>query len=276
VTQKETAPSVHLSDFPVVDNRLIDKLLEERMQLAQTISSMVLSLRKRSNIRVRQPLSKIIIPLDDNALKNQIKQVEDLIQNEVNIKNIVFIDENDKMLVKNVKPNFKSLGPRYGKMMKQIADVITGLPTEMINRFEKERSLTIKVQGIDVILGNNDIEVFTEDIPGWVVQSEGKLTIALDITLDDNLINEGLARDFINKVQNLRKEKQYEVTDRIAIKVEKNDMLNEAIQSKYSYICSETLADQLSIVEKNAMTEADLLVLNDELSVNVEIKRIKK
>lgn len=241
-TNLEPFNSVHMSSFPEINEDHIDKSLEERMQMAQQISSMVLSLRKRSNIRVRQPLQKIIIPVTDEKHRLQLEKVSDLIRNEVNIKEIDFIDAFNDMLVKKAKPNFKSLGPKYGKLMKEIAAFAQNMSREEILKFELAKQISTAIDCEIVQFEENDLEIITEDIPGWVVSSEGALTVALDITITAELALEGIARDFVNRIQNLRKELGFDVTDRINIFVQKNDALYGAIAYKKEYICSETLA----------------------------------
>jgi isoleucyl-tRNA synthetase len=273
-TRLEPFESVHLSEFPQVMTVQIDKALEERMQMAQQISSMVLSLRKRSNIRVRQPLQKIMIPVSGPAMQEQIGRVSDLIRNEVNIKEIIFIEEHNTTLVKKGKPNFKALGPRYGKLMKEIASRVQGMNQEDILDFERHRQLTFRIGNEEVTLQEGDLDIFTEDIPGWVVATEGMQTVALDITITDELALEGVARDFVNRVQNLRKELDYDVTDRIVIYVEKNGVLESAIEYKYDYICSETLAEKINRTEEGVLGNGFLFELDEAVQVPVKIEKV--
>ncbi len=271
-TQREQCASVHMTQFPKPNAHQIDKALEERMQMAQSISSMVLSLRKRSNIRVRQPLQKIMIPVANGQTRQQLERVADLISNEVNIKEIEYIPAQNDMLVKKAKANFKVLGPRYGKLMKQIAGSVAQFSREEIAQYEQQGSLHLTVQGETVVLQQGDLDVITEDIPGWVVASEKNLTVALDVTITKELELEGVARDFVNRVQNLRKELGFNVTDRISIVCEKNDHLMDAIVYKNDYICSETLADQIQWVDQGTISsDAHLFELNDTISVPVQI-----
>jgi isoleucyl-tRNA synthetase len=272
-TRIEGVESIHLSKFPQVNTAQIDKALEERMQLAQTISSMVLSLRKRSNIRVRQPLQAIMIPVSGPEKAAQLALVSDLIRNEVNIKEISFIEEQNSMLVKRAKPNFKTLGPRYGKMMKEIAAWVQGLTQHQISSFEQEQTLTCLIGSETVVLEPLDLDIITEDIPGWVVASEGTLTVALDITITEELAREGVARDFVNRIQNLRKELDFDVTDRINIFVEKNDVLFAAIAYKYNYICSETLADEIAWKETGEIPDSFTFELEEDLAIPLYISR---
>ena len=221
ITKKESIVSVHLSDFPKYNEEEVDKKLEERMQLAQQISSMVLSLRKKSNIRVRQPLNKIMVPVLSSSFKEQLQKVENLILHEVNIKEMEYLSEDSDTLVKKIKPNFKTLGPRYGKIMKQLANAITQMEQSEIAQLEKDGIFKIDIDGIEAEFNLQDVEIFAQDIPGWAVANEGLITVALDITINDELYREGIARDFVNRVQNLRKETDFDVTDNILIKVEK-------------------------------------------------------
>ncbi|HFB61529.1 MAG TPA: isoleucine--tRNA ligase, partial [Bacteroidetes bacterium] len=255
------AASVHLTDFPVADESQVDKLLEERMELAQKISSMILSLRKKTNIRVRQPLNKVLIPVLDEHFKKQVQAVEDLILSETNIKQIEYITGDSEVLVKKVKPNFKTLGPRYGKIMKQLAGMIMKLEQADIRKLENGETLHWEVNGQPVEISPEDVEISTQDIPGWSVATLDNLTVALDITVTDELKKEGLARELVNRIQNMRKEKGLEVTDRISLQIERSDATYDAIQSFKDYICTETLAD-LSLVENpqnNGFEEVELI-----------------
>jgi len=273
VTGKNKAESVHLADFSVADTSMVDKGLEERMQLAQKISSMVLSLRKQHRIRVRQPLQRIMVPLDAEGLKENIEAVKNLILSEVNIKNIEYISS-EGVLVKKVKANFKALGPRYGKLMKQLASVLPGLSQSQIAEYERHRALTITVDGEQVDLTEGDLEVVTDDIPGWVIASDGSLTIALDITITGELRDEGLARELVNRIQNIRKDKGFEVTDKIALTIEKNEALNNAINHNNAYICSETLATSLQLTEQIEPSGRIVVDLADELQAAISVTRL--
>jgi isoleucyl-tRNA synthetase len=235
--------SVHLTDFPVADETMIDKDLEERMELAQQISSMVLSLRKKSNNRVRQPLNKIMIPVLNEKFKKQVQAVEKLILSEVNVKTIEYMTEDNGVLVKKIKPNFKALGPRYGKLMKQIAAAVNGFSQDDIKKLEQEKEYLLTIDGQEVLITPEDVEISTEDIPGWIVANQGNLTVALDISITPELKQEGLARELVNRVQNIRKDTGLEVTDHIVLTIEKNENTEEAFTSFKNYICSETLAE---------------------------------
>ena len=272
-TGKNTAESVHLTDFPVADTQLIDKALEERMEAAQLISSLVLSLRKKANIRVRQPLSKIMIPVANEEMKAQLDKISHLIMSEVNIKGIEFLAPDNNILVKNVKPNFKTLGRKYGKQMKQIQTYFANMSQDEIHAYEKNNGTHLDVDGIDVELTLEDALISTQDIPGWAVTSEGNYTVALDMTITDELFCEGLARELVNRVQTLRKSTGLEVTDRIEIFVEKNEQLEKAIAKFGDYICGETLASTITV--KDQLTGED--VLEDELTENVKVRlKIRK
>jgi len=273
ITGKINAESVHLTDFPKYNEAYIDKDLEERMQMAQKISSMVLSLRKRNNLRVRQPLNKIMIPVKDDRVKQQIMAVESLILSEVNVKQIDYLDESNNMLVKRIKPNFKTLGPRYGKLMKQISQKISEFTQDDINKIETEERylLTIDNENVEILI--SDVEIITEDIPGWVVTNMGNITVALDITLTDKLIEEGLARELVNRIQNIRKDFNFEVTDKISVEIEKNNQITMAINNNYSYICSETLAENFSVVDKIDNSDKIEVELIDELKVFMRISK---
>ena len=270
VTGRNKAESVHLTDFPEANTSFIDKALEERMEAAQLISSLVLSLRKKANIRVRQPLSKIMIPVANEEMKAQIEKVSHLIKSEVNIKDIEFLSPDNNILVKNVKPNFKTLGKKYGKQMKQIQAYFTNMSQEEIHAFEKNGGTHLNVDGVDVELTLEDALISTQDIPGWAVTSEGDLTVALDMTITDELMQEGLAREMVNRVQNLRKTGGFEVTDRIELLIEKNEKTDAAVAKFSDYICNETLAT-ITMVD-TLDVEAEELVEG----INVRLKIQKK
>jgi isoleucyl-tRNA synthetase len=270
VTGRNKAESVHLTDFPVANTTFIDKALEERMEAAQLISSLVLSLRKKANIRVRQPLSKIMIPVANEEMKAQIEKVSHLIKSEVNIKEIEFLSPDNNILVKNVKPNFKTLGKKYGKQMKQIQAYFTNMSQDEIHAFEKNGGTHLNVDGIDVELTLEDALISTQDIPGWAVTSQDDLTVALDMTITDELMQEGLAREIVNRVQNLRKTGGFEVTDRIELLIEKNDKINNAVAKYGDYICNETLA---TITEVDALEGVEAEELVEGINVKLKIQK---
>ena len=261
VTKRYDSESVHLTDFPEAQMIYIDRDLEERMQLAQNISSLVLGLRKKVNIRVRQPLQKIMVPVLDEKFRQQLQGVEQLILSEVNVKELEYLTDTAGVLVKKIKPNFKSLGPKYGKLMKQISGAIATFSQEDIAIIESQGSYTITIDDQNIELKAEDVEILSEDIPGWLVASEGRITVALDITITDQLRHEGIARELINRIQNLRKEKGFEVTDKIELSVQKHSKITDAILNNNEYICSETLAVKLNYSE----------VLEDPLKVEVDI-----
>ena len=270
VTGHNKAESVHLTDFPVADKTFIDKALEERMEMAQLISSLVLSLRKKANIRVRQPLSKIMIPVANEEMKAQIEKVSHLIKSEVNIKDIEFLSPDNNILVKNVKPNFKTLGKKYGKQMKQIQAYFANMSQEEIHQFEKNNGTHLNVDGVDVELTLEDALISTQDIPGWAVTSEGDLTVALDMTITNELMQEGLAREIVNRVQNLRKTGGFEVTDRIELLIEKNEKTATAVKQYGDYICNETLA---TITEVDALDGVETEELVEGINVKLKIQK---
>jgi isoleucyl-tRNA synthetase len=240
------------------------------MSLAQQITSMALALRKKERIRVRQPLQKIMIPVDSQLMKEQINSVSGILISELNIKEIEFIPSDSEILTKKIKPNFKNLGPKFGKDMKLIASKVNQFTSEDIKRIEKETSYKISDK---ITIDISDVEISSADIPGLQVMSQDGITVALDVSVSEELKKEGLAREFVNRIQNVRKEKAFDVTDKISIVVEKNVVLEKAITDNLSYICGETLADSLEI---NAVNNNDkvLIDLIDGLSVNVEVKKI--
>ena len=264
VTGKEVVESVHLADFPEYHENLVDQALEERMALAQDISSMILSLRKKVGINVRQPLSKALIPVLDKAFKAKVENVKDLILSETNIKEIEYISDTSGIISKKVKPNFKALGPKVGKDMKLVAERLINLNQEEISGFERDGNFTIEGSAYSVDL--NDVEILAEDVPGWQVTSLGRLTVALDITLTDDLIQEGISRELVNRIQNLRKELNFEVTDKINISVENHPYITQAVKNNLLYICAETLADSF-ILDSKASNGEKIVIENNELTI---------
>lgn len=261
--------SVHLDDFPQADEAVIDKELEEQMYLAQAASSIILSLRRKVNIKVRQPLSKIMIPIADDEQKVNIEAVEQLILNEVNVKELLFVDSANEMLVKRVKPDFKKLGPRYGKIMKLIAVKIQEMENSDINKLESNGSFILNVSGEEVVIGLDDVEIISEDIPGWLVGNEGRLTVALDITITDELRKEGIARELVNRIQNIRKAKDFEITDRVKVEISYNSNIDEAITDYDSYIRNQVLADEIIIVEDVMEEEIEI----DDMYLTISISK---
>ncbi len=263
------AESVHLSEFPVCNEALIDKDLEERMQMAQDVSSMVLALRRKVNIKVRQPLQTIMVPVVDAHQQESIEAVKTLILNEVNVKELKFVDNAAGILVKKIKPDFKKLGPRYGKIMKALAAAIQKMSQEEINVFEKAGTFTLTVEGQEAVIERADVEIISEDIPGWLVANEGRLTVALDITVTEALRKEGLARELVNRIQNLRKSSGYDITDKISVTVLSNDVMDEAIKDFNSYIANQVLAVSMEITD--VISDATELDFEDfKLSIRIE------
>jgi isoleucyl-tRNA synthetase len=215
------------------------------MEMAQTSCSLVLALRKKENLRVRQPLQKIMIPAMDKKFSDNLQHIKDLILSEVNVKELELISDDNDILVKSIKANFKTIGPKYGKQMKAIAAIVGQLKAEDIATIEKNKGWKGQIEGVEVELDMNDFEIQAQDIPGWLVASEGNMTVALDITLNEQLIAEGIARELVNRVQNLRKEVGLEVTDRIVLKVETNEANQKAIRENQTYICAEVLATDI-------------------------------
>lgn len=271
VSGKEKQGSIHLTDFPVVDESLINKDLEERMQLAQKFSSMVLSLRKKANIRVRQPLNKIMIPASNQKFIDQVNLVKDLILSEVNVKEVEFIDEKESKLVKKAKANFKTLGPKYGKLMKQIANVVAEMNNQEIGIFENDGKMTLIIEGSEVCLATEDVEITTQDIPGWAVTSVGQHTVALDVTLTPELIDEGLARELVNRIQKTRKEKDFDVVDKIRIQLSEQLTIKNVVTKFFDYICSETLSTE--IVFETIDFGGESIELSDEITITMKISK---
>lgn len=249
VSGRHKVSSVHASDFPKSNPAFIDKDLEERMQMAQKICSLVLSLRKKNNLKVRQPLSKIMIPAKNAHQQSQIEAVKDLILSEVNIKNIDFLSKENNVLVKSIKANFKTLGPKFGAKMKAIAAGISAFSQEDIAKIETDGRYVLDINGEKIEISLSDVEIITQDIPGWVVANEDDLTVALDTTITDALRKEGISRELVNRIQNLRKEQGFDVTDNIIVEIEKCDLLCEAAKSFHDYIVGETLTKELKFSE---------------------------
>lgn len=271
ITGMEPFASVHLADFPAYDESLIDSKLEERMDIAQKISSMVLALRRKVNIRVRQPLQKIMIPILDDGLQVQIEAVRKLILNEVNIKEIDYISDTGGILVKKIKPNFKTLGPKYGKLMKNISALIAGFSQQDITDFERTGVYAAVVDGQEIELSHEDVEIMSEDIPGWLVTNEGKLTVALDITVTEELKLEGIARELINRIQNLRKDSGFDVTDKIEIQLRKHPEINKAVEKHKDYIMSQVLGISLRLVDDiDQAAEIDM----DDYQLQIKVTKV--
>ncbi len=269
VTGKDKAESVHLSDFPVADESKIDTDLVEKTHLAQSITSMVFSLRKKENIKVRQPLQKVMIPVLDKKTESQILAVADLIKQEVNVKELQLInaEEASTLIVKQIKPNFKVLGAKLGKDMKTVGAEISAMSSEQIATLEKEGKMNIAGHEITI----DDVEILTKDIPGWTVTSEGRITVALDLTVTDELRAEGVAREFVNRIQNLRKDKDFDLMDRISIQLEENNPFKSEINANNSYISAEVLANNIEFVD--SLSQADEIEIND-VYFKININRV--
>lgn len=282
VTQRYSVDSVHLTDFPVAKTELIDKNLEERMQLAQKICSMVLSLRKRNNLKVRQPLQKILIPSSGKEMQKNILSVKELILSEVNIKEIEFLSEDNNILVKKIKPNFKSLGAKLGSKMKSLTQIINSFTQEQILEIENNNQIQLEIEGEKIELLLSDVEIITQDIPGWVVMNEGNITIALDTTITPSLKREGIARELVNRIQNIRKDQDFEVTDNIIVDIEYNTLLEETIQEHQEYIMGETLTKELNLkkigdisvimgnINISPITKIDII---EELELTISVRK---
>ena len=250
--------SVHLSLFPACNEALINKELEERMKIAQDMTSMILALRRKVNIKVRQPLTAIMVPVVSDVQRSQIEAVKELVLNEVNVKEIKFVDDTEGILVKRVKPDFKKLGPRYGKIMKQLAAAIANMEQHDISMFEKAGSFTFNIEGCEAVVELNDVEIISEDIPGWLVANEGNITVALDITVTDELKQEGIARELVNRIQNMRKSGGLEITDKICVIIEKNDETDKAIEVYGEYIAKQVLANSIAVAENMPENATDI------------------
>jgi isoleucine--tRNA ligase len=271
VTGRESAESVHLADFPVCDEAMIDKELEERMQIAQDISSMTLALRRKVNIKVRQPLHTLLVSAVDEHQRAAVEAVQDIILNEVNVKELKFADAGSNILVKKVKPDFKKLGPRYGKVMKALAAAIQAMTQEEIATFERDGSFTFSIDGNACTVLTDDVEIISEDIPGWLVANEGRLTIALDITVTDELRREGLARELVNRLQNLRKSSGLEITDHIRVTLAPAEEMEGVLETYGDYIRRQVLADAITSTERSAdMTELEF----DDFQLPVKIEKV--
>jgi isoleucyl-tRNA synthetase len=269
IGKRHKASSVHLVDFPISNSKIIDKDLERRMSLAQNITTLSLSLRKKEKIRVRQPLKKIMIPIVNANTKNDISSVSEIIKSELNIKEIQFLEKDASILKKQIKPNFKTLGPKFGKKMKLISNKISEFSSQDIIEIEKNNYFHISD---DITISLNDVEIISADIPGFSVAKNDEITVALDITLTEALLEEGLAREFVNKIQALRKNSGYEVTDQVKISVEKNDLFTLAIKNNFAYICEETLAAELNYEEFN-IKDSIKVELIDHLSINISLEK---
>ena len=267
VTGRGNKVSVHLDKFPEADESLLDNDLEARMKMAQKITSMVLALRRKVNIKVRQPLQCMMIPAVDDVQKRRIEAVKKLVENEVNVKELKFVEGAD-VLVKKVKCNFRTMGKKFGKLMKGIAAEMDTLAQADIAAFEKAGEIKINVEGQAVMVELADVEIINEDIPGWLVANDGNLTVALEVELNDELRNEGMARELINRIQNLRKECGLEITDRVNVCISPDNRVKDAVDSFSDYIKGQVLADSISLVE-NTGQEVDM----DGFSVHINVSK---
>jgi isoleucyl-tRNA synthetase len=274
VSGRHQVDSVHLTRFPECDCKLIDSALEGRMDVAQKLSSMVLALRRKVNIKVRQPLNKMMIPVSDPNFKKQVDEVKALVLNEVNVKEIEFISDTAGFLVKRIKPNFKALGPRYGKLMKELSAAIARMDQQEISDFEKNGTYEVPLNGETASLTLDDVEIVSEDIPGWLVANEGSITVALDVNITEDLRREGVARELINRIQNIRKESGFDVTDRINVTMEKHEVINDAVLTHTKYIGSQTLADQIELIDKLENNNSKRIDIDDDTYINIRVTRV--
>ena len=276
ITGREPDQSVHLADFPESNKLLIDKDLEEKMDIAQKASSMILALRRKEKIKVRQPLAKIMVPVLSELFREKFEAVKSIILTEVNVKEVEFLNDTSGIISKKIKPNFKILGPKYGKLMKEISQAVGQFNQQNISELEKNGSFEFHAGNEKVVLVPEDVEITTEDIPGWLVATEGNLTIALDIHITESLKKEGIAREFINKIQNIRKESDYQVTDRISIKIQKHPMFDEAIMVHREYICAQTLAASLELVTGLNADGAKWIEIEQGAEALISVEKIEK
>lgn len=270
VTGRGETVSVHLASFPECNEQLVDSELEYRMELAQQISSMVLALRKKEALIVRQPLQKIAIPAADDVMKARIEAVKKLILSEVNVKELVFV-EGDGILVKKIKCNFRTLGKKFGKLMKSVNEAVNAMSQEQISELEKSGAITLQVEGTDALIELADVEIFSEDVPGWTVANEGALTVALDVEVTDDLRREGIAREVVKKIQAIRKESGFDITDRIAVSLSHNALSDAAVEQFREYICNQVLADSLVVCDN---VEGEDFIELDGANVGVAVKKI--
>ncbi len=266
--------SVHLTNYPKVNLSIIDNSLEKRMEMAQKISSMILSIRKKENLRVRQPLQKIRIPILDNEFRTHVEAVKDIILAEVNVKELEFVTEEEAHIVKNLKLNFKTLGKKCGKHMKTVQAYANDHGDLIISGIEKTGQFKMNVEGEEILLELEDVEIIPVDIPGWKVANSGQITVALDITLSESLKEEGLARELVNRIQNLRKDSGLDVTDKILVKIQQNDALDTAIQNNLSYICAETLTGDLQVVQNLSAATANSVEVDELVSTLISIEKL--
>ncbi len=274
VTNQHDVESVHLSIFPTADKDLINSNLEEKVDIAQQITSMVLSLRQTNKLKVRQPLQKIMVPVLNEKFEEQLLDVKELILSEVNVKELEILKDTSGVLVKKIKPNFKTIGPKYGKHMKAIAAMVNSWGSDEIAKIEAEKGWNGEVNGENISLELSDFEISTDDIPGWLITTQGELTVALDVTITEDLKNEGISRELVNRIQNLRKDSDFEVTDRINIKLKGANKLSEAIANNKQYICNETLANGIDFVEELDEKSSTKIDFDKDISIFVAVEKM--
>ncbi len=273
-SSKEAALSVHLANFPAANGSFVNKELEERMQLAQQISSMVLALRRKVNIKVRQPLTRIVIPVLDQALRSQIEAVKNIILAEVNVKEVKFLEDTSGIIVKSIKPDFKVVGKKYGKLMKDLSAELSKFTQDQINKLEREGQIEISLAGQPASILLSEVEIFSEDIPGWQVANEGRITVALDVSITEELRHEGIAREFVNRIQNLRKELGLNVTDKINLTIQHHPQVSDSIKIYSSYIAAQTLANSVEVVASIGNEEGvKEVTIDDEILTRIKITR---
>ena len=270
--EKEGYASVHLADFPVADMEAVDKRLEERMRLAQVITSNVLALRRKVNLKVRQPLAELLVPVVDADQKADVEAVRDLLMSELNVKNIKIVDNEESGLVKKVKADFKKLGPRFGKIMKDLGKAITGMSQKQIAELEKNGSITFEELPGAPVVNADDVEIIPEDVPGWLVANDGNVTVALDVTVTPELKNEGKARELVNRIQNIRKSSDFEITDKVKVEITREPSVDAALADFSDFIAGQVLATAIQSVdslEGEEVVELDI----DGVKVNVKVTK---
>lgn len=273
VTGRHDEQSVHIVEFPSGDETMIDHALEERMHIAQTITSMVLGLRRKVNIKVRQPLNKIMIPVLDPGFRKKLEEVKDLVLTEVNVKNIEYLHDTEGVLVKKIKPDFKSLGPRYGKLMKHITGAVNRMNQQDISAFEKTGAFSIELDDQTIHLSLDDVEITSEDIPGWLVATEDSMTVALDITITEDLRYEGIARELVNRIQNIRKDSNFDVTDKVKIELEEHEMITHTVEKFGDYISGQTLAEDISFSQALEAGNCRKIDLDEKIIIRIKVTK---
>jgi len=275
VTKRHNVKSVHVTKYPKPEEIYIDKELEQKMELAQQVSSMCLALRRKENLKVRQPLSRIIIPVLNQDIADKINDMQNIILSEINVKKIEFLTDTTGIIVKKIKPDFKKLGKKLGKLMKLVSVQLENFNQQDISKIETTGKYTLNVEGTEIEILIDEVEIISEDIPGWTIATDGQITVALDITVTEELRQEGIAREFVNRIQNIRKDSNFEVTDKIFVEIQCHPKINEAIKNFNSYISSHTLALEILLIEK---LEADqenvkLVEIDEELTTHIKIYR---